>query len=57
MGLSFVVVVVASLTPHRADIDLAPHPDVDSIMLTDAKIVRYQQNPEANWGPKQRARA
>lgn len=36
-------------------VDLAPHPDVGKATLSDVKLVRYQVNPQANWGPAKAA--
>lgn len=39
----------------RHDIDLTPHPGAKRFDKSD-KIVRYQVNPEANWGPGTKAK-
>jgi hypothetical protein len=36
-------------------IDFTPHPDVRNYDRSD-KVVFYQTNPQANWGPASRAR-
>lgn len=36
-------------------VDLSPHPDVAKATLSDVKLVRYQVNPQANWGPAKAA--
>ena len=39
----------------RHKIDFTPHPDVKNYERSD-KVVFYQTNPQANWGPASRAR-
>ncbi|GAA5870511.1 hypothetical protein JCM1840_004786 [Sporobolomyces johnsonii] len=36
-------------------VSLAPHPDVAAALLDNIKLVRYQTNPQANWGPAKAA--
>ncbi|KAK4048628.1 RNA methyltransferase tRNA(m5U54)methyltransferase [Microbotryomycetes sp. JL201] len=36
-------------------VDLTMNPDVDSALLTNNKLVMYQMNPQANWGPARAA--
>ena len=38
------------------EIDIKPHKDVESKLLMNVKLVRYQTNPTANWGPQSRAK-
>lgn len=38
------------------EIDITPHKDVESKLLMNVKLVRYQTNPTANWGPQSRAK-
>ncbi|GAA6003324.1 tRNA (guanine26-N2)-dimethyltransferase [Rhodotorula paludigena] len=40
---------------QRHSVSLAPHPDVSTALLDNVKIVRYQMNPQANWGPARAA--
>ncbi|KDE07200.1 hypothetical protein MVLG_02600 [Microbotryum lychnidis-dioicae p1A1 Lamole] len=40
---------------QRYKVDLTPHPDVAKHMLSDLKLVKYQMNPQANWGPAKAA--
>lgn len=35
--------------------DMTRSSQADRMMLSDIKLVRYQQNPLANWGPQARA--
>jgi len=42
-------------TNGRHKIDFTPHPDVKNYERSD-KVVFYQTNPQANWGPASRAR-
>ncbi|GAA5987011.1 hypothetical protein JCM11641_004418 [Rhodosporidiobolus odoratus] len=37
------------------EVSLAPHPKVHEALLDNVKIVRYQINPQANWGPARAA--
>jgi hypothetical protein len=30
---------------------MARHPDAEKAMMSKIKLVRYQPNPEAHWGP------
>jgi hypothetical protein len=39
----------------RHEIDLRPHPDVAKFDKQD-KVVMYQMNPTANWGPAPKAK-
>lgn len=39
----------------RHEISLTPHPGVGDIIKANVKLVRYQQNPEPNWGPAKAA--
>ncbi|KAL7009826.1 RNA methyltransferase tRNA(m5U54)methyltransferase [Cystobasidiomycetes sp. EMM_F5] len=39
------------------EVDLSHHPDVEKKMLMNIKIVKYQTNPTANWGPQSKAKA
>ncbi|BGP43727.1 RNA methyltransferase tRNA(m5U54)methyltransferase [Rhodotorula kratochvilovae] len=41
--------------PMRHEVSLAPHPDAAKALLDDVKVVRYQMNPQANWGPARAA--
>ncbi|BGP20352.1 hypothetical protein JCM10213_001594 [Rhodosporidiobolus nylandii] len=36
-------------------VSLAPHPRVAEALLDNVKLVRYQHNPQANWGPAKAA--
>ena len=39
----------------RHEIDFTPHPDVKQYEKAD-KVVYYQTNPQAHWGPAARAK-
>ncbi|GAA6052816.1 hypothetical protein JCM3770_006266 [Rhodotorula araucariae] len=41
--------------PMRHEVSLAPHPGAAKALLDDVKVVRYQMNPQANWGPARAA--
>ncbi|SCV74540.1 BQ2448_7569 [Microbotryum intermedium] len=43
------------LKHHRYMVNLTPHPDVAKHMLSNLKLVKYQMNPQANWGPAKAA--
>lgn len=36
---------------RSAEVDLTLHPNVDEMLMSRVKLVRYQANPEPNWGP------
>ncbi|KAJ8291482.1 tRNA (guanine(26)-N(2))-dimethyltransferase [Rhodotorula toruloides] len=40
---------------QRHTVSLAPHPNVSSALLDNVKLVRYQMNPQENWGPAKAA--
>lgn len=40
-----------ALLSHSAEVDLTLHLDVDQFLMSRFKLVRYQTNPEPNWGP------
>ncbi|BGP27923.1 tRNA (guanine-N2-)-methyltransferase [Rhodotorula toruloides] len=40
---------------QRHAVSLAPHPNVSSVLLDNVKLVRYQTNPQENWGPAKAA--
>lgn len=44
-----------SHTSRRHAVSLAPHPNVASALLDNVKLVRYQMNPQENWGPAKAA--
>ncbi|GAA5941309.1 tRNA (guanine26-N2)-dimethyltransferase [Sporobolomyces koalae] len=46
-------VMLAKAQTH--EVSLAPHPEVHKALLDDIKLVRYQINPQANWGPARAA--
>ncbi|GAA6006713.1 hypothetical protein JCM11491_003153 [Sporobolomyces phaffii] len=37
------------------EVSLTPHPEVHKALLDNIKLVRYQMNPQANWGPARAA--
>ncbi|GAA5957958.1 hypothetical protein JCM3765_006215 [Sporobolomyces pararoseus] len=37
------------------EVSLTPHPGVNKALLDNIKLVRYQMNPQANWGPARAA--
>ncbi|GAA5895558.1 hypothetical protein JCM8208_005267 [Rhodotorula glutinis] len=39
----------------RHEVSLKHHPDAGRRLLDDVKVVRYQMNPQANWGPARAA--
>ncbi|KPV73149.1 uncharacterized protein RHOBADRAFT_38776 [Rhodotorula graminis WP1] len=39
----------------RHEVSLKQHPDAGRRLLDDVKVVRYQMNPQANWGPARAA--
>ncbi|TNY20305.1 N2,N2-dimethylguanosine tRNA methyltransferase [Rhodotorula diobovata] len=39
----------------RHEVSLAHHPEAGKRLLDDVKVVRYQMNPQANWGPARAA--
>ena len=41
---------------YSHEIDITPHKDVEAKLLMNVKLVRYQTNPTANWGPQSRAK-
>lgn len=56
-GLTFATPSSLVFTIHRhKDIDFdGKHPKLAEVLMNDVKLVRYQMNPEANWGPQSRA--
>ncbi|GAA5859268.1 hypothetical protein JCM8547_008947 [Rhodosporidiobolus lusitaniae] len=46
-------VLLAGEQTHQ--VSLAPHPQVAKHLLDNVKLVRYQTNPTANWGPARAA--
>ncbi|KAH9822413.1 tRNA methyltransferase [Melampsora americana] len=43
--------------PIMSKISFDKHPEVDIKMQTNVKVVRYQNNPLPNWGPKTKAKS
>ncbi|KAI8453031.1 tRNA methyltransferase [Phakopsora pachyrhizi] len=43
--------------PITFDVKFDWNEDVENRLMSDIKVVRYQSNPEPNWGPKSRATA
>ena len=41
--------------PQIHTVDLSHNRLADTAMLTNIKLVRYQQNPTAHWGPQAKA--
>ncbi|CEQ41078.1 SPOSA6832_02748, partial [Sporobolomyces salmonicolor] len=41
--------------PRTHAVSLSPHPGVAAALLDNIKLVRYQTNPQANWGPAKAA--
>ena len=37
------------------EVSLTPHAGVNKALLDNIKLVRYQMNPQANWGPARAA--
>ncbi|GAA6039525.1 hypothetical protein JCM8097_008367 [Rhodosporidiobolus ruineniae] len=37
------------------EVNLSPHPGAPAALLDNIKLVRYQHNPQANWGPARAA--
>ena len=40
---------------HRHEVNLDYNAQVETAMLSNIKLVRYQQNPTAHWGPQSKA--
>lgn len=60
-SLAFIIVVarcntgISDPSLPRSEIDLSYNQAADKAMLANVKLVRYQQNPTANWGPQAKA--
>lgn len=40
---------------YRSQVDFSHSVAADTAMLGNLKVIRYQQNPTANWGPQAKA--
>ena len=47
----------ADLISHSGSVDFSKHPDAERALLKDIKIVRFQENPQENWGPQTKAKS